>query len=193
MTLYTGFDSSSYQSQATFKAILNATSEPGKLITLDNYNFTWDNLNAATVAILLTLCDHDSTVYLNQEYATQPNLKSLAFHTQAKTVPESHANFVVIHHQPTQQELDNLNLGTDLSPEESSTVIVQVDDFSEGNLLQLRGPGILHKREINLPLSETLHHYFKMQRNHFPKGADFIFTYENHLIAIPRSTSVEVI
>ena len=63
MSLLTGFTQPIDQSQQTFRLILKALSEPGHVVTLQG-SPTWDRLNAASTAALLTLADQETPIQL---------------------------------------------------------------------------------------------------------------------------------
>jgi alpha-D-ribose 1-methylphosphonate 5-triphosphate synthase subunit PhnH len=182
--------------QQCFRQILKALSEPGTKVTLQHHA-GFAPLNAAASQILLSLCDQDTSLYLSPELATAEGelnsvWQNLAFHNGIKASSAEQADFVVID-QHSHIDLSQLKAGTELSPEHSATVIVQSNSFSSGPRLRLSGPGIAHSRELHLgDLSETLLNYLLKPAHSFPLGLDFMFCHQQSLIAISRTTRLEL-
>jgi alpha-D-ribose 1-methylphosphonate 5-triphosphate synthase subunit PhnH len=84
MSLLTGFTQPIDQSQQTFRLILKALSEPGHVVTLQG-SPTWDRLNAASTAALLTLADQETPIQLSPELKCSSNCAAriMRFHTGA--------------------------------------------------------------------------------------------------------------
>lgn len=82
MSLLTGFTQPIDQSQQTFRLILKVLSEPGHLVTLQG-SPTWDRLNAASTAALLTLTDQETPIQLSPELESEQALTNIRFHSGA--------------------------------------------------------------------------------------------------------------
>jgi alpha-D-ribose 1-methylphosphonate 5-triphosphate synthase subunit PhnH len=83
--------------------------------------------------------------------------------------------------------LNQFGLGTAESPELSTTLILQLNGFTCGKSLVLRGPGIKTPTGINLKGVADKFFQERCTINQFPLGVDIIFTYQYNLSAIPRS------
>jgi alpha-D-ribose 1-methylphosphonate 5-triphosphate synthase subunit PhnH len=79
-----------------------------------------------------------------------------------------------------------------MSPELATSVIVQLDGLSGGTALRLTGPGIESERVITPQLPDAVRQYLLNRPHRFPLGLDFMFTCGDELIAVPRTTRVEV-
>lgn len=192
-----GFDHQVHDAQTCFRHILKALSEPGKRVQLDKHN-GFPPLNAATSQIIMSLCDQQTGIYISPELeGAEENLanslQNLAFHNGVSKHPEEEADFAVISaHQPI--NFNVYNVGTDASPDESTTVIVQTDSLCDGPFYQISGPGIQHPIKIQLgQLSNDLQAYLLHPSHPYPLGLDFMFCVGNEMVAISRTTKVELI
>lgn len=215
MTLYLGLQSPSLEAQRGFKQVLDSLSQPGKIHTQPNWQFNWPTFNNATVACLLALCDQDTPVYIDERLGSADLNRSIAFHTQSKITKQlSEAHFAFLDESVELEALQQLNIGTDISPETAALAIIQIkqlpvvshDPNSSCNLssqsgpsqagqtiLRLTGPGILGSRTLKTVLPVDLLTYLIEWRKGFPKGGDFLLTHQNHMIGIARTTQLEVI
>ena len=80
--------------------------------------------------------------------------------------------------------------GTDLYPDRSCTVILEVRSLQGGPIVCARGPGV--ESEIRLAISGLPEWFWESwQTNHetFPLGVDVLFSSGNRLVALPRSVT----
>ena len=206
MRLLTHFDQPVDDAQHSFRRILKALSEPGVLVSLPTVT-GWQPLNSATTSILLTLADQDTPLYLDTSiYLASPSdveisthsdsdtvQQNLRFHTGAPLVTSSAAScFALFGETVTVEQLAACPTGDELSPEHSATVMIQTDSLHHGVPLRLRGPGIEHSRTIAPQLPAAVLDYLLNRPVAFPAGLDFLLTCGENLMAIPRTTHVEV-
>lgn len=71
-------------------------------------------------------------------------------------------------------------------------MIVQLASLEQGIALRLTGPGIEHQRIISPQLPPALLDYLLNRPQRFPLGLDFLLTCGECLLALPRTTHVEV-
>ncbi|MBI0184633.1 phosphonate C-P lyase system protein PhnH [Yersinia pestis subsp. pestis] len=207
MSLLTHFDQPVVEAQYAFRRILKALSEPGVQVTLP-HSTGWQPLNPATTSVLLTLADQETPLYLDSQIASEGVQHNLRFHTGAPlTADLATACFAVLGNELTEVQLATCPPGNELSPEQSVTVIIQVDSLNQGTPLRLHDPGIEQNRIVSPQLPQPLMNYLLMNHplinrqlmNHplnrpavFPAGLDFLLTCGEHLMALPRTTHVEV-
>ncbi|MEH2919629.1 phosphonate C-P lyase system protein PhnH [Samsonia erythrinae] len=192
MALLNGFSDPVTDAQQSFRAILTAMSEPGHLVTL-NTDLCWPGLSPAACAVLLTLSDHDTPLYLAPSFCQTTLQENLRFHTGAVlTQDASHAAYALLDADFSPALLRHFSIGSTESPDQSTTVIMALPDFNGGHSMTLSGPGIKTTRTLSAQLPEALIHYLCHRPTHFPQGLDFIFTCGEQLLAIPRTTQVEV-
>jgi len=182
-TLSGGFSDPTLQSAQAFRSVMEAMARPG---TIQDIAGTTPPapLSAAAGAVLLTLCDADTPVYLAGAANNESVRAWLAFHTGALLCDPSNAMFAVGGWDAL-MPLSDYPIGTSEYPDRSATLIVERDTLSASGTT-LRGPGIKSEAALNLPDVATFQH----NRALFPLGLDFIFTSGSKLAALPRSTDV---
>ncbi|WP_224825186.1 phosphonate C-P lyase system protein PhnH [Cognatishimia sp. MH4019] len=178
-----GFTDPAVQSAHAFRSVMEAMARPGTLHAVSGA-VPPAPLSAAAGAILLTLCDTDTPVFLAGAADCDAVRSWLAFHTGAPLAGPSHCMFAL----GTWDGLAPLSaypIGTAEYPDRSATLIVELPELSTAGSV-LTGPGIKDKAALSLPEVQAF------QANHalFPLGLDFIFTSGDHVAALPRSSEV---
>jgi alpha-D-ribose 1-methylphosphonate 5-triphosphate synthase subunit PhnH len=145
-------------------------------------------LDHATAAVLLTLVDNETPLWLDAAAAAAREW--LAFHCGAAIIDTpDNAAFAVALSLP---DLAALPAGTHETPEQSATLVLQIAALGTGARYRLSGPGL---REPALLAASGLPSDFAAvwQRNHalYPCGVDIILCAGATLAALPRSVSVE--
>jgi alpha-D-ribose 1-methylphosphonate 5-triphosphate synthase subunit PhnH len=185
-----GFADPVHDAQACFRAVLDAMARPGVVHALSAAPRPPVPLAPATAAVILTLCDAETPLWLAR--GPLEAYEWIAFHTSAQTTAvEMCAIGVAIGLPP---ELSRLPAGTDDAPQDSATLILQVGSLARGAPFALRGPGILGTRTLNVDgLPEEFDLASQWRANHalFPRGVDLILTAGDHLAAVPRSVMLE--
>ncbi|MDR9892641.1 phosphonate C-P lyase system protein PhnH [Pseudenterobacter timonensis] len=193
MTLHTAFTLPVHDAQQSFRRLLKAMSEPGVIVALHQIKHGWQPLNLATTSLLLTLADNDTPVWISGAINNDIVSSNLRFHTGAPLVEQpQQAVFAVADDQISHEQLNVLSAGTAVAPETSATLIVQVTSLSGGRMLRLTGAGIADERMVAPQLPECLIHELTERPHPFPLGIDLILTCGERLLAIPRTTHVEV-
>ena len=193
MTLETAFTLPVQDAQHSFRRLLKAMSEPGVIVALHQLKHGWQPLNVATTSVLLTLADNDTPVWLSHALHNDIVSQSLRFHTNAPLVEQPHqATYAVSSDTISSEQLNALCEGSAIAPETSATLIVQVPSLSGGRMLRLTGAGIAEERMIAPQLPSCILHELTERPHPFPLGVDLILTCGERLLAIPRTTHVEV-
>lgn len=193
MTLETAFTLPVQDAQHSFRRLLKAMSEPGVIVALHQLKHGWQPLNVATTSVLLTLADNDTPVWLSNTLHNDIVSQSLRFHTNAPLVEQpQQATFAVSSDTISSEQLNALCEGSAVAPETSATLIVQVPSLSGGRMLRLTGAGIAEERMIAPQLPNCILHELTERPHPFPLGVDLILTCGERLLAIPRTTHVEV-
>ncbi|WP_320200244.1 phosphonate C-P lyase system protein PhnH [Agrobacterium sp. rho-13.3] len=189
-----GFSDAVFQSQQVFKTVMDGMARPGTLKSIDLSINPPAPLGHATGGILLTLCDHDTPVWLSAPLAKSIVAGWLAFHTGAPVAEaKTEARFAVIEPGSGLSSFDLFAQGTQDYPDRSATVIIGVTDFETGPQMVLSGPGIRHTETIRPSgLPEIFERLWNENRAVFPRGVDVILTCGNRLICLPRTTRIEV-
>jgi alpha-D-ribose 1-methylphosphonate 5-triphosphate synthase subunit PhnH len=182
-----GFADPVLGAQACFRAVLGAMSRPGSLHRAGENLSAPPPLAPATAAVLLTLADADTPLWLAPAFADACDW--IAFHCGAVVVPRiGDAAFAVACEMP---DLDTLNSGSDEIPEGGGTLILQVRGFDRGLRLSLTGPGLAAPAELmvgQLPCNFVT----AWEANHalYPRGVDLILCAGATLVALPRSVRI---
>lgn len=193
MTLETAFTLPVQDAQHSFRRLLKAMSEPGAIVALHQLRHGWQPLNVATTSVLLTLADNDTPVWISSALHNDIVSQSLRFHTNAPLVDQpQQATFAVASDAISGEQLNALCEGSAVAPETSATLIVQVSSLSGGRMLRLTGAGIAEERMIAPQLPNCILHELTERPHPFPLGVDLILTCGERLLAIPRTTHVEV-
>jgi alpha-D-ribose 1-methylphosphonate 5-triphosphate synthase subunit PhnH len=183
-----GFADPVEQGQATFRAVLDAMARPGTLRQAGEGLTPPAPLDPATAAVLLTLVDHDTALWLDA--AMTPARDWIAFHcgTGFATAPE-HAAFALALTLP---DLACLLPGTHEQPETAATLILQVGSLTEGTRYRLRGPGLRATSHLSVRgLPADFVALWQSNRAGFPLGVDLVLCAGTTLTALPRSVTVE--
>ncbi len=188
-----GFSDPVQDSRQTFRAVLDAMAHPGRIVIIDNFFSPPPPLNLASAAICLALLDFETTFWTEDLKAKAPGTGWLRFHCGCSVIQNPlEADFALITSPDIMPALNEFNIGNDENPEFSTTLIIQAGRLSATKGKRLTGPGIETFSTFNV---EGLTNRFWQDRQSqsaiFPLGVDIIFTCENRLAALPRTTKVE--
>lgn len=178
-----GFVEPAIQSAHAFRSVMEAMARPGSIQAVSGAQPP-AQLSVAAGAVLLTLCDNDTPVYLAGALDCEAVRTWLAFHTGAPLAGPSHCMFAVGRWDAL-APMSTYPVGTSEYPDRSATLIVECDELSGGSA-KLEGPGIKSSATLALPEVQAFQHNNAL----FPLGLDFILTCESQLAAVPRSTKV---
>ena len=192
MSLVASFQNPVADAQYSFRRILKALSEPGVSVQLPAMP-GFGALGSASACVLLTLIDNDTPLWLSASLNDEILRKNLRFHTGAVlTDAPSAVSFALADPALDSATLLAFPCGDEMSPELATSVIVQLESLTGGTPLRLRGPGIESSRMISPQLPDSVRTYLLNRPHRFPLGLDFMFTCGEELIAVPRTTRVEV-
>ena len=183
-----GFADPVGQAQICFRAVLDAMSRPGTLVSAGEGLTPPAPLDPATAAVLLTLVDHDTPLWLDPASTTARDW--IAFHCGAGfTDTPAHAAFVLALTLPG---LASLSPGTHEQPETAATLILQVSNLTFGARYRLRGPGLPATNILSVSgLPADFVEIWQRNRAGFPLGVDLVLCAGTTLAALPRSVTVE--
>jgi alpha-D-ribose 1-methylphosphonate 5-triphosphate synthase subunit PhnH len=183
-----GFADPVTEAQATFRALLDAMARPGTVHSAGAHLAAPAPFDQATAAVLLTLVDHETPLWLDP--AAAPARDWLAFHCGAVLVGASDAaRFAVALSFP---DLATLSAGSHETPEDSTTLILQVPSLASGVRYQLSGPGLREPRLFSVSgLPPPFIEQWRNNHGLFPRGVDIILCAGTMLAALPRSIAIE--
>jgi alpha-D-ribose 1-methylphosphonate 5-triphosphate synthase subunit PhnH len=183
-----GFADPVGDAQATFRAMLDAMARPGRLHDVGRDLTVPAPLDRATAAVLLTLLDNETPVWLDPVAADARGW--LAFHCGAAIVgAPGAAAFALALSLP---KFSEFSCGTHEIPESSTTLILQVAALGIGTLYRLSGPGL--RATADLAVTGLPDDFARIwQDNHalYPRGVDLVLCAGTALTALPRSVTIE--
>lgn len=188
-----GFANPVFESQATFRALLDAMSYAGRVHELRTDLIPPAPLAAATAAIALTLFDFDNAVWLDAASAQGELPPFLRFHCGARMCSKPvEARFAVIVDPSTMPALDSFAIGEDRYPDRSATLIIQVPSLTGGRATTWTGPGIDGRREVRIAgVLAGFWEQWALNHELYPLGVDIIFASANAVVGLPRGVKVE--
>ena len=190
MSIQASFAQPVADAQCAFRRILKAVSEPGVTVTLP-LQHGWGKLSPAATAVMLTLVDRDTPLWLDDALNDETLRSNLRFHTGAILTGDESAVFALLR-ASSAISLSRFSAGDDMSPEKSTTVIIDVSSLSGGTPMRLSGPGLETSRIVDPSLPPDILRYLCHRPDPFPQGIDLMFTCADAMMALPRTTYVEV-
>jgi len=151
-----GFRDPVFDSQAAFRAILDAMAHPGSVREIAVALDPPPPLVPAAACVCLALLDVETPVWLQMRDDGVADF--IRFHCGAPVVEApSRARFALIHDVAAMPVLPAFDAGTDEYPDRSATLIVQVQDLAEGEGISLTGPGIRSRARIAVGAAQEFH------------------------------------
>ncbi|WP_419709066.1 phosphonate C-P lyase system protein PhnH [Pseudomonas sp. NFX224] len=174
--------------QRGFRAAMKALAGPGLIQTLQPTP-SLEGLESATYALCLALLDADTPLWLAPSFDTPLIRANLAFHCGCPlTAKRADARFALLAADDL-LDLSGFDHGNDRYPDQSCTLLVQLQNLDGGAGLKWRGPGIETEHVVALPVADGFWRE-RERRNEFPRGLDLFFAAGHDLIGLPRSTRI---
>lgn len=192
-TLSGGFADPVLQSQATFRAIMDALANPGSIHPLVVSGSISGNLSPELGNVLLALTDHDCGIWLDDVLANdRAVLNFIAFHAGAAvSADRSISSFAFVSGLDHLPRLETFNLGSQEYPDRSTTVVLAVPALSGGPAMVLRGPGVDGERQSSPQgLPGDFIEQWSANRALFPRGVDLLLVADGQVMGMPRSTRI---
>ncbi len=208
-----GFESPVEAAQDCFRILLQSLSRPGKIERLrmlapsiDHGCPVQDTTMAGFLTIALSLCDADTTIWLDEQLQCPELKQHIRFHCASPlvTLPEK-ATFAFIHQVQNMPHLQDFCQGSAAYPDTSTTLVMAcpfAQDQENSVPYTLTGPGV-NPQEAPLRLALAQNHLPKnfwqeLQENtaSYPLGVDIIFinsasTEAVEIMALPRSVQLK--
>jgi alpha-D-ribose 1-methylphosphonate 5-triphosphate synthase subunit PhnH len=200
-TIDGGFADPVFNAQSVFRALMDAMARPGSIMPVQTLATPPAPLSAAAAALALTLCDHDTPLWLDPVLAGSSAVRSwLAFHTGAPLVDErGDAAFALVADAVGLGSLADFAQGSQEYPDRSTTLILQIDALTrdavqrrrESSLLLLEGPGIQTTTTLAIsPLPEHFLAEWQDNRARFPRGVDLVLAAPGAVACLPRTVKI---
>lgn len=192
-----GFGEPVADAQRVFRATLEALARPLSAQEVTVELRPPQPLSPMMAALVLTLCDAQTPVWLDPELRSESAVESwIRFHTGAPLVDDvATAMFCVVTAGSALPPLAELAQGTDEEPHLSATVIIDAANAEPVLTLQASGPGIKGTTRwdgAGLDPSRSREFLASWSENHrsFPRGVDLIFAGPDTVRGLPRTTEL---
>lgn len=189
-----GFTDTVHDAQTVFRASMNALAQPGTIHKLDEIVLTPPApLSIAATALVLTLCDYDTPLWLDTDLSSNETVKNyIRFHTAAPFVESpAEAAFALVANPKNLPAIASFSAGTAEYPDRSTTIILMVDELTEDTGVTLTGPGIKTEKQFSIsPAPATFWQQMQDNSTLYPLGIDVIFAGANQVAGLPRSTKI---
>jgi alpha-D-ribose 1-methylphosphonate 5-triphosphate synthase subunit PhnH len=185
-----GFSDPVLASQAVFRTVMEAMARPGGVAAVDTTVTPPAPLGIAAAGLALTLLDFETPVWLDPTLAAASDIGSwFKFHTGAPLTTDSGVcTFAFIADPARIPDFNAFCQGSVEYPDRSTTLVLEVENLSEGGGFRLSGPGIKGARTLSAaPLPPGFAERMAGNRALFPRGVDIILTCGRLLTALPRS------
>ncbi len=178
-------------SQASFRVLLEAMAQPGRIVAISAELEPPSPLSLASLAVVLTLCDHETPLWLDDAANSSGIASSLRFHCGSRLIEDrGQALFALC--CGGLPDLQSFAGGTADYPDHSATVICQVASLGEGASYRLRGPGVDGSATLQVAgLPQGFTSNWASNNALFPQGVDLVLTQGRSLAALPRSLVIE--
>ncbi|AUX79688.1 phosphonate C-P lyase system protein PhnH [Sinorhizobium fredii] len=181
-----------FAAQSVFRTLMDSFARPGTIGRLSAQSAPRSPLGNASGAVALTLCDHDTPVWLSPALAKSSVPQWIAFHTGAAlTEAKDEARFAFVEKGAAVPGFDQFALGTQEYPDRSTTLVVEIEALTGGEALVARGPGI--KTEIGVApkgLPDVFLDFWAANWAVFPRGIDLVLTSGDAVLCLPRTTKL---
>lgn len=188
-----GFAEPVFDSQSTFKAVMDAIARPGSIKEIKAVAMPPAPMGSTAGAIALALCDHDTPVYLTPAMIEAGVQAWLAFHSGALVTGErNEAAFAFVEASTPLPPLSTFAAGTQEYPDRSTTVVFELPSLTGGQTLILEGPGIDGSLEI-APVGLPPHFEAMWAENRalYPRGVDLVLASGGRILCLPRTVKIK--
>lgn len=177
-----------FDSQRTFHDVLQAMARPAVPRTLPVLPPSPAPITPAAMAILLTLCDATTSLWLQQP--EEEAVRHLRFHAGVKLAESPReADFALITDPASMPALDAFPRGDLRYPDRSASLIVQVEGFRLDGPARFTGPGIRDSATLTIDgLPDTFWQQRAALAAQLPLGIDFYFVAAQQVVGLPRTT-----
>jgi alpha-D-ribose 1-methylphosphonate 5-triphosphate synthase subunit PhnH len=180
-------------SQAAFRALMDAFARPGLIQQLAAAVAPPTPLSGTAAAVSSSLVDYETPVWLDAALTQSRAVADwIRLQTGARVIDDpKQAAFAFVADPMRAPAFDAFSLGTPEYPDRSTTVVLQVDEFGQGERLLLSGPGIADTCTFSArSLPSDFPARMAANRALFPRGIDLILVSADAVAALPRSVSL---
>lgn len=188
-----GFADPGIESQRLFRRLMEAMARPGRMESAAEAPPPPEGLSRAAGAVLLTLCDQETPLWLPPRLAHGEAAGWLRFHCGSPvTAAPGEAAFALAAPEEL-TALGDFSMGDPKYPDRSTTLVLDLPALDSGQPVRLEGPGIADTAII-APVG--LAAGFWAERADlaplFPCGLDIILTAGERFVCLPRTTRAQL-
>lgn len=174
-----------FDGQKVFRIILEAMSNPGRMLSIEEQAKKMFGDNQAFLALAMTLLDNEVSfdTFEDEELA-----KNISLLTLSKRVELEEADFLFIEKESDlERAFEGAKGGTLADPHKSATLIIKAQNTKK-NAITIYGPGVNKSLEIQVPDVVVKAMDFRKKQNYeYPQGVDMMFVTEDmKIFCIPR-------
>jgi alpha-D-ribose 1-methylphosphonate 5-triphosphate synthase subunit PhnH len=185
-----------FDAQKQFRIVLDAMAHPGIIYTLNDFDLeTPLYFSKASAVIAFTLLNADASFHAMGDFGIN---QYIALNTAANEKTFEKADFVFMNGQDNPDALSDFKIGSLSYPEDSATVIIDVEKVSDSNFeksieIIFRGPGVEIQNKVFIGGIRTeILDKVKEINFEFPLGIDLIFCdKDNQIVGLPRSNKFD--
>lgn len=183
-----------FEAQSVFRTLMDCFARPGTIGRLTVLAAPPSPLGLASGAVALTLCDHDTPVWLSPALLKSAVPQWVAFHTGAPvTEVKDEPRFAFVEKDGAMPGFDQFALGTPEYPDRSTTLILEVEALTGGRPYVACGPGIKNAAVIApRGLPGLFLDLWAANLALFPRGIDLVLTAEESVLCLPRTTRLSI-
>jgi alpha-D-ribose 1-methylphosphonate 5-triphosphate synthase subunit PhnH len=182
-----------HDSQRVFRRVLDAMAHPGRIVIVGGVHDPPPPLRAASAAVALALFDFETPLWLDPSARSREAVEWLRFHCGVPVVDDPmDARFALLATPATMPTLDAFDVGTDVMPDRSATLLLQVETLGSDAGPRIAGPGIAGTARLDVRGGPP--NFWQLVRDNaarFPRGLDFLLAAGARLAALPRTVRVE--
>lgn len=185
-----GFADPVLDAQSAFRTIMDAMARPGSVHAMKPLVAPPAPLGPATGTVACTLIDADTPYWLDPMLSAHGTLSAwLGFHTGASAASAAaSSHFALIGDPVSMLPLDRFAQGSQEYPDQSTTLILQLESLTEGAPLTFEGPGIKGRSSIAPKgLPSDFARQWRDNTKRFPRGVDLILTASDAIACLPRT------
>ena len=187
-----GFVDPVFEAQSTFKTVMDCMARPGTIATLSALSAPPSPMGPGAGTVALTLCDHDTPVYLSPALMEAGVQGWLAFQTGSLlTEDRTEAAFAFFEKAAVLPALSTFSMGSQEYPDRSTTIVAEMPDLTGGAEFTLSGPGI--DGETTVAPQGLPPHFESMWRENaalYPRGVDLVLVSGADILCLPRTTTI---
>lgn len=181
-----------HQTQQHYRTLVDIFSYPGKIAeTIESTN-NYSTFGDGVLMTAMTLLDNEVTFHTTFKSDGQ----EISLLTGSEPGGEIRdCEYLILKEKDLEAYIfEEAKTGTLPSPEKSATLIIETESLHEGHAYRLTGPGIKDETLISISLEARWIDYRNEKCKEYPLGVDLILTdSENNMMAIPRTTKIEVL